>query len=410
MEQQTYENVFVARQPIFDRKKNVWGFELLYRHSGNADTAVFSEENEATFKVMTSLSLCPGPDNACSRIMITFPEESIMIHSPYALPAENTIIKLRESFSAQPFFLEALRDLKDSGYLVAVTGYQARSGRRTLCQAADILSIDLNDPEQENIQLFAASAKEHDAILMAAKIEDHKAFDLALEMGCTLFQGFFFKRPVLLSGRKITSTDAARLKLFRIIEDLDPNFDQVARAIESDVSISYRLLAFLNSPAFGFTRPIDSIKQAVVLLGWKKLRNWIRLIILTDMPSPDKTRELSFLSAQRAKFLEMLAVETDRLDMADSLFLLGLFSLLEALLDMDMREIVPHLPLADELKGALCGEDNQYLPWLQLTDSVEELEWERLERSMAALGLDQVGVEQAYQEAIKWANAFFASC
>lgn len=406
----TYENIFVARQPLFDAKGNVWGYELLYRHEGSADAAVFSEENEATFKVMTSLSLCAEQNHSCSRIMVTFPEESIMIHAPYALPPGNTVIKMRESTTAEAYFLEALKDLKRNGYMVAVSGYKADPTKRSLCGVADVLSMDMNMEDTARLKQLAASLKDHDALPMAAKIEDHAAFELAKSLGFSLFQGYFFKRPVTLTGRKISSTDAARLKLFRIIEELEPDFDRVAAAIESDVSISYRLLTLLNSPAFGFSRKIHSIKQAVVLLGWKHLRNWIRLIILTDLPSPDKTRELAFLCAQRAKFLEILALATGREHEADSLFLLGLFSLLEAMLDMPMADVVEQLPIADVLRDALCGKETPFTVWLALTDSVEELDWERMESSMATLGLDQQTVERSYQEAIAWANAFFSTC
>ncbi len=405
--QTPFEPIFVARHPIFTSKLEVWCYELLYRDSSTARSASFSDEYEATFSVMTNISLCDVGDTRDGRVMITFPDEAILINAPQALPPESTLVKISEASSVEPHFLEALKHLKASGFQIVVSGYRAADRKAPLCRLADMLLIDVLNRRDKEIAYLVEKAGAYNIPLMAKRIETHQQFEMCKKMGFTYFQGFFFKRPKTLHGRKIGSTELTRLKLFQAIEQSEPDFDGIAATIETDVAISYRLLTFLNSPTFAFVRKITSIKQAVLLLGWQQLKSWLRLVILTDLASPERAQELSRLSAQRAKFFELLAVSAGRAALADSLFLMGLFSLLEALLDVPMAEIVTRLPLEEPIQAALRGDENDFSLWLRLVESIETAQWERMDESVRALGLTIEAVEKSYQDSISWANTFF---
>jgi EAL and modified HD-GYP domain-containing signal transduction protein len=404
-----YETVFVARQPIFDKKLGCWGYKVLYRDNQAAEVARFNDQGEATLRAMSNLIVCPEAAAQSQKMCIPFPVESLRGGAPHVLPAANTVVEIQESVEASDELLDCLRGLKRDGFHVAVDDYQGRPGKEGICKLADCIIIDAWGKERAELSAIVDKARAYGVSLMAKRIEDDVSFDLTKELGFSLFLGFFFKKPTTLSARKLSSSDAARLRLFKIIKEEAPDFSALAKAIEADVSISYRLLMFLNSPFFGFNQKVTSVKKALMLAGWNQMKNWLRLVILTDLPAPTKARELCRLAAQRAKFLELAGQDSGRHDLAENLFLLGLFSLLDAMLDTPMSELVAHLPIDEGVTTALCKEQSEYSDWLQLLDSIESFDWRRLTQLSEILGLSMESLEKDYQDSIAWANGFFNS-
>jgi EAL and modified HD-GYP domain-containing signal transduction protein len=369
-----------------------------------------SGQSGATIKVLANASLCPDADFQPAKIMVTFPAESVISDMPRAFLAERTVVGLPEYMAPSDQLVQALRSLYDDGYTIAVEKLSPLPLAPGLQDIIDIACIDLDMRDDESEALAASVRKGSTAPLLLAKnVEDTDRLEQAQRLGCTLFQGFFFQEPTTVSGRKVSSSEITRLKLFEIIEQEDPDFQALAATIESDVTLSYRLLTFLNSAAFSFSNTITSIRQAVVLVGWRQLKGWLRLVLLTDMAPPSKTQELCFLSAQRAKFLELSARSIGSADQADQLFMLGLFSLLEPMLDAPMADIVAYLPLEDDVQKALRRQGGPLTPWLALSEVIEQSRWDQADDSMNRLGLDAEKVAEAYQQSIEWANTFFGS-
>lgn len=410
MDETTYQTIFVARQPIFTAHNDTWGYLMLFRDSQDADRAVISDNSEATMNLVANLPLCRGLAGNRSRLLIHFTPEDVVAGTPLAVPSGNTVITLEEQADPPGGLLKALRDLKGDGYEVAVNNFEGRPGCEPLVELADVLVVNIADRGPSELAAIVARGQKFGVSRMIAKcVENADDLERAREAGFSLFHGFFFKHPLTESGRKITSSEITRLKLFEIIEKDEPDFDALAPAIEADVAISYRLLNFLNSASFSFATTITSIRQAVVLAGWKPIRNWLRLIILTDMAPSQKSLELSYLSAHRAKLFETAALGGGYEDESDKLFMLGLFSLLDALLDMRMETIVRHLPVDDDIKNALCGEDNRYAPWLALAKAIEQSDWDAVGATAKTLDLLPGTVAVSYQHAFSWADSFFVS-
>jgi EAL and modified HD-GYP domain-containing signal transduction protein len=406
----TYENIFIARQPIFTTHNETWGYLMLFRDSINADRAVIADNSEATMNLVANLPLCGGLGGADSRLLIHFTPEDVVAGTPLAVPWGNTVIILEEQADPADALLVALADLKDEGYELAVNNFEGKPGSERLTEMADVLIVDMADRDEADLAYTVAKGKKFGSPKMIAKrVETADDLAKAREAGFTLFHGFFFKRPLTKTGRKIASSEVTRLKLFEIIEKDEPDFDSLVPAIEADVSISYRLLNFLNSANFSFATTITSIRQAVVLTGWKPIRNWLRLIILTDMTPSQKSLELSYLSAHRAKLFETAALGGGYEEESDKLFMLGLFSLLDAMLDMSMPTIVEHLPVEDAIKTALCGEANRYAPWLTLAQAIETSDWDAVGAKAKLLDLLPGTVAVSYQHAFTWADSFFTS-
>ncbi len=224
--------------------------------------------------------------------------------------------------------------------------------------------------------------------------------------GFDLFQGSYFKSPEEIPVRRLTSNEATRLRLLHLIDKPDPDFIEVAAAIQSDPALSFRLLAYLNSAAFGLRQTIKSIRQSIALLGWKRVRNWLRVALISDMAQGAQSGELVHLAIQRGKFLELIGERFDFWGFdPDALQLLGLFSLLDSILQVPMSDAVQYLPLDARMKAALKGDSNsEYYPLIQLAELYEEGCWAEAGELVARLGLDDELVKAAFQVAVSWAN------
>ena len=415
-ETKCFTPVFVARQPVFDSTQRVWGYELYFREDVDATTADCDDLGKASMEVTAGAIVSPLSFFDMGRkMLLNFEQQSILDSVPYSLPSGQTVVQVQtravglEKSSQVQDTIQALMELKEDGYLIALDDFKPGMASPAAVELADILIVDVLGKKRDCLETAVNVARSQTSLVMAKRVEDGKSYSMAKELGFTLFQGFFFKKPEIVAGRKLTSHEISRLNLLRSIEQEQPDYAKLAEDVQSDVSVSYRLLSYLNSAAFGFPQKINTIKQALVLLGWKQLKNWLRVVILTDLTPGKKSSELSYLAVQRAKFLELTA-RNHKLtgDEPEKLFLLGLFSLLEVMLDMAMEEIVERLPFEQELNDALCRKpESKYLAWLEMVNAFETAEWDVLDRNIQELELNRLLVAMTYYESIPWAKAFF---
>ncbi len=407
--QALYDKIFFARQPILQVDNSVWGYELLFRNSSSATRADITDDYKATLNVAAGSCSTPGKEVPPGvKLVINFSHKSILEKVPYALPSKNTVVQISETIPPTPNLLAALQELSGDGYTIALDDFEGRPQGEILIDYADAAIVDVLPANTESLKRTRQSCEGKKVKLIAKRVEDIKKYEIARKVGFDLYQGYFFKKPENIGSRKLNSGEIARLKLYKLIEQETPDFDELAEALQADVSSSYRLLTLLNSPVFGFSQKIKSVKQAIVLAGWKLLKNWLRVVILTDLTPARKTSELPLNSAQRAKFLE-LTTRAFKAKAAppETMFLLGLFSLLEPMFDLPMASVVKHLPLDQDLQSALCGERNHYSDWLDMAVLFEEAQWDMLDKHLNEMGLDPLLVSRCYYLSMRWANAFF---
>jgi EAL and modified HD-GYP domain-containing signal transduction protein len=398
--------VSIARQPIFDGKRRLWGYEIfcvgIIESTGPDSLAECVAVNVASSAYIGFQQIM----DRGKKVIVNFNEKSILENFPYAFPQNLAAVMVTEDMVGRPNVLEVLSRLKSDGYLIVVKGFTGNSECDPLYRMADIIGTDIFERQKDELTEIIERARLYDATCLAAQVKDPARFELCRELGFSLFHGSFFKSPDQITVRKFTSGEVSRFNLLQVIEKDQPDFDQLAKTIQTDVSISFRLLAFLNSSAFGLPRKIKSIHQAILLLGWRKIKNWLRVVLLSDMGHNKEVSELVLLSAQRGRFLELVAREHDFWGFdPNSLNLLGMFSLLDALLGIPMTEIVGYLPLENKLKAALCQEpNNEYLPLLLLAGYFEEAKWTEAEKMIQQLNLDTGKVKAAFQTAVNWAG------
>lgn len=405
-----YVSTFFARQPIFTPENKIWGYELLYRHGPEAEAALFEDKDAATLVVLVNSISSPCADVLRDRkILIHFPPRCILQRAPYALPATNSVVQVSESSTFTPELLEQLRALKEDGRLIAVDDFESRPSSKELLALADIVIVDFLDAPEDRIRALLHRLHSFPGLTLAKRVENAKRLELARSMGFSLFQGFFFQKPELVSGRTLSTLEMTRLNLIKAIEAPEPDFEAIGLEITHDLSLSYRLLRLINSPAFGLAKKIDSIKQALLILGQKQLKQWLRLILLTDLSPANKTSELAYLSVLRALFLLELGQRSSASNSPspDSLYLLGLFSLLDAILDLPAQEIIPSLPLDKALVAALVKERNHFSPWLDVAICFENGAFDQLDTLCSQLAIDPVAASHAYFNAVRWTREFF---
>lgn len=399
---------FIARQAIFDAKRNIWGYEIFYRQKLEAQQS--ETDHKSMLEVATRAFLSPQwQQSPNSFLLVTLDPNADPADITGVLPKGRSVLKISEDALVAPGMQETLVQLRQENYLIALGDFTGKISGSPLMSMVDVLAVNMQRDNRDALILEARQQSvQRPMQILARKVEDVQTFAVAKDAGCTLFQGFFFQKPERISSKVISSSFAGSLGILTMIEQEDPDISALAQAIQKDVSLSFRLLKFLNSPYFGFAREVSSIKVALILAGWQQMRTWLRLVLITEMKPRHKPSELIFLSAQRGRFLELAAQRTGGRRMnSERMLLLGLFSLLDSIFDMQMDDIVGSLPLDQELKDTLCLRPTALGPWLGLVHSFERADWNELESRFDSLGVDPVVVAACYTESMQWAHAIF---
>jgi c-di-GMP phosphodiesterase len=398
--------ISIARQPVFDPQRKLWGYALFCVGQGGPVVSIPSESDGVAVSVASSAYVGLQQIVALGKkVLVGFSENSILKQLPYALPPELTVVQVDVDVLSKSTLPEALEQLRADGYGLAVLGFDPAEALRPLYAMTDIIGLHIQGLTRPIMTEWIARTQGYQAQLLAMQVQDRSQFTMCRDLGFTLFHGAFFKQPDTIKVRQLTSNEVSRFNLLHMLEQEEPDLRKLAEIIQSDVSISFRLLAYLNSAAFGLRSKIESIHQAITMLGWRKIKNWLRVVLLNDMSQKAEASELMAVAVQRGKFLEQIARDHDFWGFdPEILHLLGVFSLLDTMLGMPMEDIVTYLPLAGKLKAALCREpNNEYLPLLQLAQHYEEARWEEGRQMIQQLNLDSAKVQAAFQASVDWA-------
>ncbi|MCP4215793.1 MAG: HDOD domain-containing protein, partial [bacterium] len=401
------KEIFVARQPIFDKDQNIFGYELLFRSGLENFFDQTLDKDFASSKTLLDSLLVFGIDELTGgkKTFMNFTKKVLLSEVALAFPKDSLIIELLETIEPEEEVVEVCRKLKNNGYTLALDDFIYSPRFRPLIELADIIKVDfLLTTGLERMEVMEKSAGEN-TLFLAEKIENDDEFKEAVKLGYTYFQGFFFCKPVVLSGKDVPSY---KLNLMQVLKELnEPVMDitRIEKIMSRDVALSYKLLRFINSASFGIAREVSSIKHALNLLGLMELKKWMSLIVLSQIGS-DKPAELITSSIIRAKFCELTAEQTSLKSRKNDLFLMGLFSFIDTFLNRPMDDVLSDLPLADDIKDALRGKENQLSRVLQLIIVYEKGQWDKVAELVSTLKLENSNVLPNYLTAIKWANEF----
>jgi c-di-GMP phosphodiesterase len=403
--EELYDKFFVARQPIFTAQMRVWGYELLFRHGEGIEEAVFEDGDQATTQLIADgYNLAVRGMRQGAKALVNFPRRMLVGEAPYVLPADQCVVEILETVTPEPEVVNACLELKKRGYALALDDFEGESGFEPLCELVDIIKIDVLGKTPAQVSAIVEGVKKYEATLLAEKVESHDIFKVCRSLGFMYFQGFFFNRPEIIPGRKLSTSQINKIKLLKELSSPEVNSSRLVEIIQTDLSISYRLLKYINSAFFGLQIKVTSIPRAMSMLGTRNLRQWLQVVILSDVNTEDKAHELVRISVQRARFLHLLAARHPVPFDQDGMFLLGFFSLLDAILDQSMGLVLEEIPLDPAIKRALVDQDDQGAAWVELLDEIDRCNWPRLTSKAGELGVPITLVNRLSAEASIWAT------
>lgn len=402
--------VFVARQPIFDREKKIHGYELLFRSNADANACDAYDSDTSTLDVISTSLDSIGLDNlvAGKRGFINFSRNLLLYEVPLLLPNNMVTVEVLENITPDQPILDAVGRLKDAGFTIAMDDFIIDHINSPLIPLADIVKVDFLGTNSEDRLRIADSLNGRNLLLLAEKIETPAAFDEALNMGYNFFQGYFFSKPTIQAGNKIKSNVLNYMRILSEINNPDYSYDKLEEFFRPDVVLTYKLLRFINSIWFGLRHEVSSIKHALVLLGPKEIKKWLSLVAMSSL-AEGKPSELILGSLVRAKACEDMAAVTRQTDVAPELFLTGMFSYIDAITDMPMTEVVKNLPVIEPIKQALVGEPGKFRDVLDAIIHYERANWAGLSSMIGRLDVREEDVAQVYNRSFGWANQAFAS-
>jgi c-di-GMP phosphodiesterase len=345
-------SAFIARQPIFNAKLDVVGYELLFRGRGWADDALADSPEHASATVvlnsLTELELTRIVGR--KRAWVNVPREFVLDGLARAMPADLGGLEISESEVFDEEMVTALRELKAQGYQLSLDGFGPGSGAEPVLDLFDVVKVNVQDLGQDGLSEQVQRLRKSPCMILADGVATHPDHEFCVRAGCDLFQGYFFCQPAVVGSRSISANRLALLQVVAALQRPDAELADVDKLIARDVALSYRMLRYVNSAFFGVRSEVRSIGQAMALLGLENARRWATLSVMASVD--DKPVELTLTALTRARFCE-LAGEEGQIAGASELFTLGLFSVLDALMDTPMREAVQSLPLADDIRDAL---------------------------------------------------------
>lgn len=397
--------VFVTRQPILDRAGRVFGYELLHRGSSSATPQAAAADERATARVLTDGLLSIGFEALTGgrKAFINVSRQFLIDGIPNVLPPGSVVFGLGADLDADVQVLEACRNLRTAGYGLAFDHSALTASSTDLVNLASFIRIDFTEANTNAARAKLLSVGVPPGVpLVATRVESADRFQEAVTEGYQYFQGGFFGKPAVKEGRSVPSHQVTQLRLLHALNNPNLSVHQIAELIKPDPSMCYRVLRAVNSAQFALQKEVLSISDALVLLGRDTVKRWVSLWSLAAL-GEKSSPELLTTATVRARCCEQLGDSTGRDDAAAQGFLLGLCSMLDAILERPMPAIVAELPLPEQIRAALLGDDNRLRRLLGCALAYERGDWDDAIELAEAAGVNPDLLARTYSGALQWA-------
>ncbi len=399
-------DVFVARQPILDLSKRTCGYELLFR-DGTSNAFPDNIDGEtATSKILSNSFFSIGMDQMTwgKKAFINFTHETLVKKIPLMFPNEKITVEVLEDVEPDAQIISACAELKEKGYTLALDDFCYRLGVESLVALANIIKLDFLATPMDEIRHILERFLQYNPVYLAEKVETYEDFKSAVNMGFKYFQGYFFSKPEVLKGKDIAPSKLTLLQILAEVNKEEFNFVKLEKLIVQDVSLSYKLLRYINSAYFRRVKEITSIKHAILMLGEKEVRRFVSLMGVATI-ADNKPDELIRASIIRARMCEQLAKHSSSDVDHSELFTLGLFSFIDAIMDDDIGHLMEQLPLSSGIKEALAHGQGPLVSFLEMVNAYDNGEWEKAHHTAEHIGVDPEIIPELYMDAIGWADS-----
>ena len=393
-------DIYVARQPVFDRRMKLYGYELLYRRSAN-NFFEGEDDNQATAALFTD-SFFMGYEELIddTRGFINFSQKLLLDGIPLLLPKSKVVVEILERVEITDEVIAACKELKQQGYTLALDDFVFSDNYAPLMKFVDIIKVEFPSVPLK-VQSFILNKYLPKITFLSEKVETVEEYHQASSMGYSLFQGYFFSKPIMVGAKEIGTLNDNLVFIAQKLSEPDPDFKAIAAIIERDVELSYKLLRIANSAYYGARLQIKSIHHALVQLGVQDLLRWGNLLLLKGLQNSDNA-ELVKTSLIRARMLSQFAVIIHGIERESDFFFAGLFSSIDALLHESMDKVLARLPLTDTVKEALLGNGSDLCSALNTVLCFEKANWDCTDAFLNEAGLSPDTFMSLYYEALRW--------
>jgi c-di-GMP-related signal transduction protein len=394
---------YLARQPILNRARELFAYELLFRSSLQNSCDGLNLELASTSVLDTSFLIGFEKITAGHPMFINCPRDFLLRDYISLFPPESVVVEILETVKPDQEVIEACRRLKQAGYSIALDDFVDSPDWAPLVALADIIKVDFRLTDHSEQQALVSRYAGKKIRMLAEKVETQEEFAAAMYMGYSLFQGYFFCRPEMMQHRALPSFKLAYLELLHAATA--PEFDvrDLALKIKHEPSLTFRLLRYLNSAAFGLRSEIHSVAHALSMLGERELRKWIA-VVSVGVLADGKPDELMTIPLIRGRFCELLAPLAGMSGHASDLFLMGLLSVMDAILDKPLDSILGGLPVRGEIKEALLAQRGLYWQLLEIAMAHERADWEKVSALVSETGMNEENVSSLYVSAVDWST------
>lgn len=403
------ENVFFARQPILDVNNNTYGYELLYRNQPGVNQYTGDNGDISTADVINNAFFL---DNITSvldgkKAFVNFTGNLIERGVPKMISSDILVVELLESVVATPEIIKRCLELKKLGYILALDDYEFNDSTKSLFELADIVKLDFRS-SREAIERTASKCIQLNKIMLAEKVETQLEVEYAKRLGCSYMQGYFFAKPLLMTHKANTPMAKTFLHILGLVYSPDPDYEEIAAVISTDVVLTIRLLRLINLMYGNSGNKISTIHQALVMLGFEKLKEWIYLVGLQRLQK-DTPDELIRLALFRAKFCESVSkVVPGAYIHRKEMYLMGLMSIVAGTTDeKSINSVMKELPVTDEIKNGLIGADGLYGDVFRLVINYENADWNKVEEFVKKYDVDAQQLANEYVKCIRFMQQFY---
>ena len=391
--------IYIGRQPIYDCNLQLFAYELLYRANSEQNAAGDIDHDLATAQVALNAFLEFGLKNLVGDKLafINLPRSFVEGDLPLPFPKEHVVLEILEDIKVDDRLINSVRRLRSTGCEFALDDFVYHPALRPLIELCEIIKIDFQALSRAEIQTHVAELRQYNVKLLAEKLETHEDYGFARDLGFSYFQGYFFCRPRVISGQSLPPNQLTTMRILSALQDPEIKIGALSDLVSQDVTLSFKLLRSLNSAYYALPKRIESIHHAVVFMGLEQIKRWVTIIALASIPN--KPSQLMVVAMTRAKMCEQLGESSDN-NAKNKLFTVGLFSVLDALLDKNMDKIMNELPLAEDIKVALIRHEGSMGLILKGVISYEQGLWDDIPIPQSTTSI----LASNYLTAVSWAD------
>lgn len=403
--------VLLCRQPVLDRRQKTCAYELLYRSCPSAGFDG-NDADAATMQVLATSLMSNGAELLSGKAaFVNFTRDLLLKELAFLFPPDLLVVEILESVPADGDVIAACRKLRAKGYRIALDDFAVNEHTRRLVDFASIVKADFRTSSAAERERILYECARPGLQLLAEKVETEAEFRWALRHGFDYFQGYFFARPVVVPHTEIPSFKVNLLRVFAALHAPLLDYAQIERVVKQEPQLCYRLLGYVNSAAFGLRARVASVRAALTLLGEDELRKWLTLAALPALAS-DRPDILAETAVLRGRLCELLAFRAGLRDRSGEFFVMGMFSLLDALVGRPLGELLGQFHLCDDVREALLGASTDASPAARiyhLALAAERGEWHAVEALTAGLQISPQDVSEAYFEAALWCRRVYGA-